>query len=176
MITIPDIFTEILDSEVGFERPCSEEVKRKIAQDLNFLSQLALIGSITPLALNQPGVSSPEPTVHQLCDGSEITNATSPLRTMGIDMRFTPDMRNRYLRGANAGTVLGNELGGAATLNLAHAHGGFTGAFAHAILGEEGNDNTVPANNHAHPISSDLSAMEPLEPAHQQIAYYLKIN
>lgn len=176
MVTKPVIFTEIKDVELSLERPTQEEVVRKFFQNLNMLAELAKIGSIDAIALNQPGAASPDVSVLQLADGSEITNVNSPLRTTGITNRYTPSMVNRYLRGANAGTTSGNEAGGSATVNLEHSHGGVTGAVSFALTANDGTEQSNLPNPHAHGIFNDLNPLEPLNPSFQQIAFYLKIN
>lgn len=172
----PVMFTTIHDEEVSLNRPSQEELLRKFFQNLNMLSELAIIGSIEAFALNQPGVESPDASVFQLSDGSEITDPDSPLKTVGITNRFTPDMRSRYLRAADASTNAGNEAGGDATVNLSHSHGGTTGVHSAGLAGEEGNDDVAVSQHHAHPINADLNSAEPLDPAYQQVAFYLKIN
>jgi hypothetical protein len=140
------------------------------------LSELAVIGAVEAYATNQPGVLTPEPTVFQMADGGEITEPTSPLRTIIPTSRFTPDIRNRVMRGANASTTIGNELGGAASVNLEHDHGGATGAAAFAITVEEGTDGYAGPPSHFHVIADDLDAAEPLAPAHMKMNFFLKIN
>ncbi len=174
-VTKPVCFTEVPDAEVSLNRPTSEELMRKLFQNMNMMNELAVIGSIDAYAVNIPGVPVLEATIHQLCDGTEITEPHSPLRTINPTTRNAPDIRNRFIRGANASTNSGNELGGSDTVNLAHDHGGVTGEFNGPINGEQGGDHNI-ADGHHHSIASALNATEPLDPAHMQIAYYLKIN
>jgi hypothetical protein len=175
-VIVPIIFTPIEDIEVSFERPNSEEILRKLSQNINMLGKLAIIGSIRAIALNQQGVLSPDSIQWQRADGSEITEGTSPLRTTGITNRFTPDMRDRYIRGADASTTIFNELAGNALVNLRHAHTGITGGATFATVGEEGNEQRAAGPAHTHSISPELSSTEPLEVANQQIDMYLKIT
>ncbi len=160
----------MLDAEVGLNRPTSEELIRKMCQNLNMLGELALIGSVEAVAVNIPGVPEPIPTVHQFCDGSAITELTSPF----VDGN-TPDMRNRFVRGADASTNSGNELGGASTVNLAHNHGGATATDCFPVVGADGGEHYT-STCHYHAITSDLSAAEPLNPANVKVEYFLKIT
>jgi hypothetical protein len=170
-ITIPIVFTEMQDAEIKYNRSISEETCRKMAQNVNLLGKLAPIGCVRAIQLNQLGVQAPDTTIWQVMDGSEITLPQSPLRTMGLIQRFVPDMTGRYPRGANAVGV--NNYGGNATVNLSHSHS--TGGSGGSVRGEEGDEKTARLD-HTHPISNDLSAAEPLEPAHQRLAFYLKIT
>ena len=172
-VTIPPIFSGIHDNEVKYTASVQEETTRKMVQDMNFFGELAKIGSIRAVQLNQPGVAAPDPTILMLCDGDEITNPNSPLRTMGLTQRFAPDLVSKYLRGATTATL--NPSGGDATINLSHNHSGQTGSVSGTIRGEEGDERTARVP-HSHPINADLSAATPLEVAHQQIAFYLKIT
>lgn len=172
----PVLFTEVLDTEVALSRPSQEEVLRKISQNINMLGQLAMIGAIKCFNINQSGASTPEATVYQLADGGEITETTSPLRSSGPTTRLTPNTVNRYIRGANGSTVLGNELGGAATVSLIHDHNDTTGTSTFPAVSNAGVDGYGGPITHSHIINNDLSAAEALELAHVKTAMYLKIN
>ena len=171
-ITIPAIFTAIQDAEVKYGRSVTEETVRKMVQDVNLLGRLAPIGCVRGIQLNQIGVQVPDSNIWQLMDGSEITNPNSPLRTVGLTQRFVPDLIGNYLRGAPNVSI--NNFGGSPTVSIAHDHGG-TGVTGGGIRGEEGDEKTASVP-HAHPITSNFSATEPLEPAHQRLAFYLKIT
>lgn len=170
-VTIPVVFTPIPDAEVKSKRSVTEETIRKMIQNVNMLGKLALIGSVRAIQLNQAGVQAPDSTIWQLMNGTEITNPNSPLRSVGLTLRFTPNMTSRYVRGASTDSA--NSSGGAATVNLSHFHD--TGAIGGETNGEEGEEKTARLV-HTHPISADLSAAEPLELAHQRLAFYLKIT
>ncbi|RYZ74567.1 MAG: hypothetical protein EOP09_00265 [Proteobacteria bacterium] len=177
-VTRPAVFNSIDDKEVEFGRPVTEETVRKMIQNCNMLAALAPIGSMIHFNSRQPGVTQfPDPTIYQISNGGEITEATSPLRSIGEDLRFTPDMRNRYVRGAPSLAACG--YGGNATVDLSHDHGGITGLTFAPVTANDGNERRSWNANfpgHDHPISSDLSTAEPLDVAHQELAVYLKIN
>ena len=172
MIVVPAIFSPMIDAEVEYARSVSEETVRKLVQNANMLGQLMPLGTIRAIALNQPGVAVPSTTYFQLADGSEITNPLSILRSIGIALRFTPDLKSKYIRGAP--NAVSNVVGGSASVNLAHMHGGFTGDLTGSIVGQEGTEKTGRVT-HNHPINPDLNASEPLEPSHQVVAFYMKI-
>lgn len=175
-VIYPNKMPVLNDEEFTVERPISMQAARKLAQAVNMLSQLVIPGQIRAYALNQIGVKSPDLTGQfQYSDGGEITDPNSPLRTIVPTSHYTPDMRDRFVRGADAGTTSGNEAGGAATLNLLHTH--TTGGVSppRGSDGEEG-DEQMSGQDHGHAISNDLSATEPLDPAHIKVAFFLKIN
>lgn len=172
----PLIFTSIADAECDVNRPTSEEVVRKMIQNANMLGAMVPVGKINCVALNQLGVTVPNTDVWQLANGDQITHPSSPITTVNPVNRFTPNFVGVYFRGASSTTV--NGIGGAATVSLEHNHGGFTAFFGTPFIGEAEDEDEQPAYTtaHIHSISNDLSATEPLELAHQQVAVYLKIN
>lgn len=170
-ITIPPIFTSIQDAEVKYRRSVNEETIRKMIQNVNMFGRMAPIGSVRAIQLNQTGAQTPDPTIYQFMDGSEITYPNSPLRSVGLTLRFTPDMTSKYIRGANSTSA--NNIGGSPTVNLSHTHA--VGMTSGSIVGEEGDEKTARVP-HSHPVSDDLSPIEPLEMAHQRLAFYLKIT
>lgn len=171
-VTIPLVFTPTIDEEYVYNRPVHEDSLRKMAQNINLLGEMAKIGSIRQIQLNQIGVPAPDPTIWQLCDGEEITSPTSPLRTMGMVQRFTPDLRGRFVRGAT--NAISNSFGGSDAAATSHAHGGSTGNVGGTIKGEEG-DEKAARKDHNHNIESNLND-SPNNPTHQILAFYLKIN
>lgn len=175
-VTYPNKLPTLHDQEFSNNRPVSKQAARKLAQAVNMLSQLVIPGQVRSYAVNMVGVRNPESSGQfQYSNSDEITNPVSPLRTIGVDHHFTPDMRDRFVRGANAGTTSGNEAGGASTLNLLHAHATGPVDPPRGSDGEEG-DEQLSGQDHTHGVSTDLAADEPLDPAHLKVAMYLKIN
>lgn len=172
-VTVPAIFTPITDVEVTYKHSVSEETVRKMIQNTNLLGTLSPIGSIRMLQFNQNGAQSPDPTLMQLCNGSEILDPNSPLRTMGITQHFTPNLIGLYPRGA--ADEVSNNTGGFATIDLSHAHGGSTSSVGGSLRGNGGGEKTARVE-HSHAIDSRLSNVEPLNPSHQVLAFYIKIN
>ncbi len=170
----PVNFTSIEDAEVQRDRPVTQETVRKMIQNSNLLGSLAVIGSIAHIQLNMPGVPTVNPDIFQFSNGSEITNEFSPLKSVAPNNYFTPNMTSKYVRGAEQGSG-NNGTGGDATVNLSHSHTlGPALVFASC---NDGNDAPVyEGPPHTHPVFSNFSSAEPLEPAHQELAVYLKIN
>jgi hypothetical protein len=124
-VVIPSIFTPVHDEETQKHTSTNEESVRKIIHDTNYLSNLLPLGQIIQIQINQVGVPVVDSNVWQLCDGSEIVNPLSLLRTIGINQRFTPDFPDTFIRGAPATT--GNASGGSQFFPLDHGHFGGTG-------------------------------------------------
>lgn len=172
---ISPIFTPMHDEEVRNLTSSQEESLRKTIRNLNFLGNARPLGSILFIDVNQPGVPPVSTTMLQFCDGSEITTPSSPLRTIGLNARFTPNLISKFPRGAPLDS--GNAFGGSAAWNLSHSHGGNTGGMTNSgsINGEEG-DERKATTPHAHPISSDLTDADFDFPAYIGMAPYMKIK
>lgn len=167
----PNSFQTISDAEISPNRPVSEETVRKFIQNTNMLRALAPVGQIRPIQINLSGVDTPEPTVWQYANGGEITDPDSPLN--GVGSQFVPNMIGFFVRGG----FNGNIQVGVATVNLSHTHTiGSVGNLPGNLL-RAGSDRDAfePVHNHADP-AADLSAAEPLNPAHMQCAFYFKIS
>lgn len=173
-VTVPVMFTSIEDAEVEVTRPVSDELVRKIIQNVNMLAELAKIGQIISIAVNQPGVSAPNPAQFQQCDGSEITQENSPLQSTGGFTRYTPDLRKHFIRGAPneaANGYTAAEL----TNNLSHTHS--TTNVCTGVVGEEGDERHGYADLcHNHGVNADLSTADPIDLAYVKTVFYLKIN
>jgi hypothetical protein len=172
-VTYPPCYTEVKDAELEVERPVTDELLRKMIQNVNMLSQLAMVGQICAIAVNQPGAPAPNPEIWQACDGSEITDVNSPLQSIGGDNRYTPDLKKKYLRGAEdqeLNTITSADL----TCNLTHTH--TTNVIGYWQVGEGGTERRGYAAAHNHGINNDLSAAEPIDVAHMKVVFYMKIN
>lgn len=175
-VTYPAVFTAVDDLETTVERPTSEETIRKIIQNINMLSKLNVIGSVRAIALNQAGVPAPTTSQWQVCDGSAITDTNTPLSGN------TPNIRSRFIRGANGSTTSGNELGGAASVSHTHTHGGVTGAYTTpSVFNVDADGSALPvmrigdSQAHTHNMTTE-SVTATLDPLHEQVEFYLKIN
>lgn len=172
----PTVYTPFYDAEFDVESPVSEEVVRKMAQNINLLGKLACIGQIRMAQPNIPGAPVPSPIQFLFCDGTtEITDGTSPLSTVTTP-NFPPDFRNKYIRGAaNSST---NSVVGANTANFAHNHGAATGQYDHTRFTHSVYMFWASFYKHRHVgMTSDLSATQTLmDLGYMYLAIYLKIN
>lgn len=176
MIVRPVCYTDMYEEEFAGPAPVSEEVIRKMIQNVNLLRAIFPIGEIKAYQVNMPKVSIPLSTLFAYCDGGEITDNDTPLN--GVGTQFTPDMTNRYLRGGDSGTLPGNEAGGSDTINLGHTH--VTGnAHNVNINTNNGDERDMGLLDHTHGVVSALDAVSIAAPnglKHMQIAFYLRIN
>ena len=174
-IVVPSVFTEFHNEELDLFNSANEEVLRKMVFNNNFLMNLLPVGSIMYIDVNkQGGDGVPDESVWQECNGSEITNPNSPLRSVGIFQRFTPDLRGKYPRGAN--TLTDNNSGGTHNHNLNHAHGGNTGGGGGGGTGLEDKGDRRHAVFHTHSISSQFNNPTFIEaPAFVYFIAYMKI-
>ena len=175
-ITTPPIFTGVHEEEIIQEsselQSFTEETYLKIAQNNNWLIDLRPIGSIAFININQQGGGTPDPNIWQECNGSEITNPNSPLRSIGINQNFVPDMRDTYLRCHSGAT--GNPQGGSQDHNLAHSHN--TGGPSATGGGMEDKGDRRFRVNHNHAVATQYSNPTYFDaPAYIQYIAYMKI-
>jgi hypothetical protein len=119
-IITPPIFTPVHQEEFDELQPTTEEVIRKLIRNNNFLLDLAPVGTIIFVNSNQLGGGQPSSSFWQVCDGSEITNPNSPLRSLGLNLRYTPNLKNKYPCGAEFENS--NPEYGSHEHQLAHSH------------------------------------------------------
>lgn len=175
---IPSVFTPVHDEEVASESSVTEQTVHKIIRNINFLGDLVPLGTIGVLNINQVGVSPIDGTVWQLCNGSEITNPQSPLRSLGLNTRFVPNINEQYIR--NAGATTGNATGGSWDFPLGHNHGGNTGGrnppSGNEYQEDEGDGVRRIGPDHNHSISSALGTITIDYPQWLKVAAYMKVQ
>lgn len=173
MIITPQQYTPVHNEEVSYKAPINEETLKKIIFNNNWLLDLVPVGTIVVLQTNQPGGGTPDPNVYQFCDGSEITNLNSPIRSVGLNQRFTPDLRTKYPRAANGLTT--NPIGGSWDHNLSHGHS--TG-LPTAIGGRVDNKGDRRRRDlHTHSIPGQYANPTTIEtPAYISYNFYMKIS
>lgn len=173
MIITPQQFTPTHNEEVAYEAPINEETIKKIILNNNWLLDLVPIGAIVPIQTNQPGGGTPDSNIYQFCDGSEITNINSPIRSIGLNQRFTPDLRAKYPRGAaNASS---NPTGGTWNHNLAHAHSTGGPSAVGGTMTTKGDRRRRDV--HSHSVPSQYSDPVVIEtPAYITYNFYMKIS
>jgi hypothetical protein len=174
MIITPPINTPIHDIETDYQSSINEETLHKMIVNNNWLLDLRPIGTIVFINTNQPGSSTPDSSVYQICDGSEIVHPLSPIRSIGLHQRFTPDLRGKYPRGANDWTT--NPIGGTWDHNVEHAHstGGYS-SLGSTITADKGDRSR--RDQHTHSIGNSLSNPVTIEtPAYIVYNAYMKIS
>lgn len=174
----PVVFTPIHDEEANVQASFNEQTVKKIIRNINFLGQLVPLGTIHTVNINQVGVSPLDPNVWQLCDGSEITNSASPLRTIGFLQNFVPNIDEKYIKAA--ATTSGNGQSGTWDYPVGHSHGGNTGDRSPgspiAYQEDEGDGVRRIGGGHTHSISGALGTITIDHPQWLKVAAYMKIQ
>lgn len=174
-IVIPTILTPMHKNEIEDLVPVHEQLFQKLAANFNFLGHLYPIGAIIYLEVNTAGVAVPDTGIWQRCDGSKITHPDSPLKSIGHDERFVPNLIDKYLRCAGDENV--NGLGGTQHFNFSHSHGGSTGGQDPWGPQEyEGDGDRRIQTGHGHEISGDLSERDIDYPAWVKFVAFMKIT
>lgn len=173
-ITVPPYYTGIHDEEVTRLVASQEESLKKIIQNQNYLGNIFPVGVIIFVQLNQVGVPPVDSALYQFCDGAEITDPKSKLRSIGLNVRFVPEFEDKFVRAASA--LQTNGTGGNKEFAVGHDHGGNTGSGGGGnSIGEEG-DERKGSQAHEHTIDPDLSTVEIDYPAYIGYAAYMKIK
>ncbi len=163
------IFNPLDDDLSVYGELVSVDAFNGIAVAINYLIDSMPVGTIVPILMGFTGVPEPDARLWKLCDGSMITDQNSELRN-----NLAPDMRDRFLKGADSPGVAG-QLAGSNTKNFAHNHGGVTQA--NDIGGDNGefDDDWLTIYSHTHPIPSSGSTLN-VEPVHFRVLHYIKIR
>ena len=161
------------DNQLDFGSTVAEATMKQIGQNVNQLIDSTPIGTIVAFAVNLNGVSLPNSDIWQLCDGSEITQADSPMRSQGIITNFTPDLTDRFIRGSSIGNQ--NQFAGADAFstNVNATTDVQSGPTRGTDNGGDG-DSLEGAFAHAHNVSFNVSG--DTVPRHYTVAFYIKIN
>ena len=169
---------EKINSDRGdFGKIGSFQLAEEFKDGLDFLDLFIPVGEIVPILTDIPNVPAPDPNIFQECDGSEITNPGSSLRSVGDDFRFVPDLRERYVKIPQIFGQSG-QSGGVNNLNfLRHRHAGVTGNFRAG----EGTDNSnkrpdpAPIHNHNIEFSFDDGPVN-IEPPYYTLKWFMRIQ
>lgn len=152
----------------------SQELATAIYNNNVWLNALIPVGMVIPIMTNIPGVASPDPNIWQECDGAEITNENSPLRSFGGVQYFTPNLIDKYIRVPTSFGFAGLD-GGVNAYDFTHNHGGYTNLHEHP----EGMDHSNSANRakiyHNHTMESDLGLIN-MEPPFFTVRFFMRIN
>jgi hypothetical protein len=175
MITHSDKLDTVGYSDFG--DVISVELAEAMRKNLDFLRAVCAIGEVAPIMVNIPGVPLPNPNYFQECNGSEITNENSPLRSLGLTQYFTPDMRDRYIYitkigGQNAGT----QGGANTTYDFKHNHGGYTGSVGTNHSSRHSNESREAAFTHNHTIAFSHADPINMEPPFYTVKFYMRIQ
>jgi len=170
------LFQGIEDEATGFGTLVSQELAGLILSSIDYLQKSIPIGMIAPIFTHITGVPTPDPNIWQVCDGSEITNINSPLRSVGGSTRLTPNLTGRYVRILKSLGASGTTFGSNTTTAFAHDHTGFTG-FHIAPDGADTISDAVNTNpQHRHSLGAALTGAINVEPEFITGRYHIKIQ
>lgn len=155
----------------------SQELATAIRSNIDALYGHFPIGEIAAIVGGIPGLNPPNPDIWQVCNGSEITNPASPLKSVPGQQRFTPNLTDRFIRFPAANISEVNTTGGINERNFEHDHQGFT----EYSISPEGADRTTDglqntSQQHRHKISPALTQNFNLEPPYFVLKFYMKIQ
>lgn len=148
--TTPPIYTGIHEAEIVENNELqsfTEETLKKLGLNNNWLIDLRPIGSIIFANINQPGAEIPDKAIYQECDGSEIVEPNSPLRSIGVNTNFTPNLEDRYIRFADS--LSGNIQEGSQEHSLQHSHTTGGPSSVGSGMQEKGDRRYRVSHNHA---------------------------
>jgi hypothetical protein len=151
------------------------ELMQSFKDNIDFMSSFCPIGEVIPILVGMPGVPDPDPNIFQECDGSEITNENSPLRSQGGSPRFTPNMIGRYIRVPVNFGLSGNSGGYNTTLQFKHSHGGRTDTVGTGGAIRSG-FNKRHARSHSHEIKESFTTPVNVEPRFYTVKFYMRIQ
>jgi hypothetical protein len=174
-IIVPSKFQKIDSREYELLESIDEQLLKKIVLNINFLSNLLPIGTIIFVNVNQFGFQPLDASVWQFCNGSEITHPLSPLRSIGFNHNYTPNINERYVKCANSVSDA-NTMAGTFVWNLAHSHGGQTGLRDHLNYGYDEDGDKRFSGSHFHYLGSALNDQTIDYPKYVKLAPYMKIR
>jgi len=167
---------QIDDDRAEFGIIASQELAGELSQNISAMDLLIPLGEVVPIATGIAGVPTPDPNVWQECNGSEITNPNSPLRSIGGTQRFTPDMVDRYIKVPTIFGESGLTGGENETDDLEHDHEGVTGDFTSAEDVDQSSALQESAFVHNHTISTELSGPINIEPPFVTVKFFMRIQ
>lgn len=166
--TRPIEYTDLHVEEFDLNAPVSEETLRKLVQNFNMVRALMPVAQVKAYHVNLSGVPTPNALLYQYCDGSVITDPTSP-----VSGGTTPTMASCYLRGKSSG---GSETGGGTTADATHGHTtDVEDTYLRGHVLEEGNQRKSAQRAHVHDMPSTPLVFS-LNPLYMQMCFYLRIN
>lgn len=167
-------FLQLDDDYAKYGEIVSVELLQSIRTALDYINAALPVGDVFPIMTNIPGVTI-NPKILQECNGSEITDPDSPLRSLPSSPRFTPNLVDRYIKFPATIGVVGNSGGQNTRSDLGHSHGGQTGI--HDFSDDSDTDtDRFAATGHLHGMNSDLTATYNVEPPYYTVKFYMRIQ
>lgn len=170
------LFQGVDDENSEFGDIVSQELAKDIADTVDYLVKSIPIGQISPIMTNITGVPTPDPNIWQLCNGSEITNVNSPLRSVGGLQRFTPDLQDKFIRFVSNLGIVGQNFGSNTTSDFAHDHDGLTGDHNAPVAANTVVEAANTLDKHAHGIDQRLIGPFDMRPLFITLKFFMKIQ
>jgi hypothetical protein len=165
------------DNFSDFADVISQELAQALKLNIDFFQNMCAIGQVAPILTGVAGVPLPDPNIWQLCDGSEIINENSPLRSLGATQHFTPNMIDRFQMMVKPGGQSAGTLGGENnTYAFKHNHGGYTGSVTSNSGSRHSHDLREAAFSHNHTIGYDFNYPVNVEPPFYVVKFYMRIQ
>jgi len=169
-------FNKIDNSDLSFGDVVSYEVATDFKENIDLLTLMVPVGEIFPIMVGIVGVAYPDSNIFQECNGSEIVNANSPLRSIGGQKRYTPNMIDRYIKVPTAFGESGNVGGFNNSWIFRHNHAGLTGTVTSPEDGDASSSQDMTAMSHNHTISYDFDHAVNVEPPFMTVKYFMRIQ
>lgn len=166
-------FAQIDDNYSKYGKIVATELLQTIKAAIDYINAAVPVGEMVPIMTNIPGVVI-NPKIWQECDGSEITDADSPLHSLPGSPRFTPNMTDRYVKFPSIGLV-GLTGGQNFRTDLGHSHGGRTGSTGYGDNNDTDSDH-FGSTDHYHTIATDLNAPVNCEPPYYTVKFFMRIQ
>lgn len=166
-----------LTNLANFSDVVSFDLAALLKLNTDFLQAVCAVGNVAPILTGLTGVPNPDPNIWQECNGSEITNENSPLRSLGASQHFTPDMRERYIMMVKPGGQSSGTLGGVNnTYAFQHNHGGYTGSVTSNSDSKHSHSAREAAFSHNHTIANSFDYGVNAEPPFITVKFFMRIQ
>jgi hypothetical protein len=165
---------DLIDNDVSeFAKIFSQDFATLLYNNNIWFDALIPLGMVVPIMTNIPGVPAPDSNIWQECNGSEIVNENSPLRSVGASQYYTPNLIDSYVRVPSVFGLAG-QVGGVNQFDFTHNHSGFTHDFeSPAGMDHGGVDRAV--DRHRHTFETDLAIFN-TEPPYYTVKFFIRIN
>lgn len=166
-------YAQLDDDFSKYGKILSTELMQSIKAAIDYIDDALPVGEVIPIMTNIPGVTV-NPKIWQECDGSEITDVDSPLRSLPSSPRFVPNLIDRYVKFPTIGLV-GSSGGSNTKSDMGHSHNGFTGGHDYPDNSNTDEDH-YPAGDHRHTIGSALTGTYNIEPPFFTVKFFMRIQ
>jgi hypothetical protein len=168
--------TKIDLDDLKFGKVISFDIAAILKNNVDLLSLIVPIGEVVPIMVGIPGVPTPDSNIWQLCDGSEITNENSPLRSIGAEIRYAPDLRDNFIKVPQSFGNCGEVGGLSYTYIFRHNHAGVTGYYNSPTDVDPANDARQCSASHNHTIDYSFDYAMDVRPPFYVVKFFMRIQ